>query len=101
VRRRQPGDRTQGKPSNGLVRTFIMLVITAILMGAFAQFSAVRARNEATAAATSAIAASNRKWCHVLNLLDTADRSARPSTSAGRNLFGDFVTLDRQFGCSR
>lgn len=59
------------------------------------------AKKQAERDAHDAIAANNRRWCHVLTLIDSSEASSRPPTKAGRSFFADFRLLHAQFRCGR
>lgn len=57
------------------------------------------ARAAAEAAAQRAIASNNRRWCHVLSLIDKSSAAHRPRTKVAVAFFADFRRLARQFHC--
>lgn len=66
-----------------LVSVFLVLSFIAGAAGTYASYAQVQA--------------SQHRWCAVLVPLDEADSHSKPTTQAGRNLFGDFHNLRREF----
>lgn len=74
-------------------------LVTALAASQHAERRAIAvARASAEAASRRAIAASDRRWCRVLGLIDMADRH-QAVTRTGRALFRDFRRLHAEFGC--